>query len=91
MVDLNDFLSIGGLAGIVLAIVKFLRLYFKTEHLPLVSVVVGMVLAELFAYVLGLLLSPADVVAYLVGGFLAGLSASGGYDLGSMTKRMLGR
>ncbi|MCL5264918.1 MAG: hypothetical protein M1343_06970 [Chloroflexi bacterium] len=80
MVDISQFSSVGALAVLVLLIIEVFKSKLDQEKAPYAAIVIGIVLAFVFGYVQHLINSPADLVSYVVGGALAGLTAVGGYE-----------
>lgn len=81
MLDLSQFTSVGGLAVLLVVIIQFLKTSIGSRAaVPWVSVALGIVLMILFNWVAGNVKTPAEWVSYGFGGFVAGLTATGGYE-----------
>lgn len=83
MVDLNQFLTVGGLAAFLLLLTQALKTYVPTvdaRYIPFATLGLGVVSGEIFAGTTGHLLAQQDWVSYGVGGLIAGFTAIGGYE-----------
>ena len=82
MVDLNNYASIVGLAGLIGLILQFLWPQgISTKLKPYVGCAIGLLFSLAIGYVMGNIKSGADWLSWAIGGFLSGVTATGGYEL----------
>lgn len=81
MVELSQFMTVPGLAVLVLVFVQLVKGKVKPEWTPLFAVVVGIVVNVLLAWTNHALKLPADWLSVGLGGLFAGLMAVGGYEM----------
>ncbi len=88
MVDLTQFLSIGGLSALLLVVIQAFKPQLPPTalpYLPYVAVVLGIVFVLIFALATGNLTTLNAGVSFGVTGLLAGLSSVGLYE-GTLNK-----
>lgn len=81
MVDLTQFLTVPGLAVLVLVFVQLVKHKVKPEWTPLYAVMVGITVNVALAWTNHALKLPADWLSVGLGGLFAGLMATGSYEL----------
>jgi hypothetical protein len=83
MIDLNQFLTVGGLATFLLLLTQALKTYVPkvdAQYIPFATLGLGVLLGEGFAASTAHLTTSQDWVSYGVGGLIAGFTAIGGYE-----------
>lgn len=82
MIDLTPLASVAGLAVFLGIVIQFAKPYLPQTPAapPLAAVAIGVVLSPLIGLTLGLIVAPAGALAWILGGFLAGVTATGGYE-----------
>ena len=81
MVPLDQFMTVPGLAVLVLVFVQLAKGKLKPEWTPLFAVAVGIVFNVVLAWTNHALSVPADYLSVGLGGLFAGLMATGSYEL----------
>lgn len=83
MIDLNQFLTVGGLATFLLLLTQALKAYIpsaEARYIPFATLGLGILFGEVFAGATGHLSITQDWLSYGIGGLIAGFTAIGGYE-----------
>lgn len=83
MIDLAQFLTVGGLATFLILLSQALKTYLPptdVRYIPYATLGLGVACGELFAGTTGHLITSQDWLSYGVGGLIAGFTAIGGYE-----------
>ncbi|RJQ43367.1 MAG: hypothetical protein C4534_08195 [Gaiellales bacterium] len=95
MVDLTQFLSVGGMAALITVLLEIVKSVGQIDTegkrwLSLIALALGVALMPLVAWVLGQLSTPADLVSALISGVLAGAAAIGLYEVPNNIGKLTG-
>lgn len=80
MVDISQFSNVAALAVLVAIIVQLVKSQLQAKLVPYAAIAVGVALAVVLGVVQQQIHTAADLVSWVVGGFLAALLAIGGYE-----------